>query len=99
MPQSTCMRTFSVTCLRSVFRSDSLNGSMRSRRLMMSTISGGRTRLPTCVVNMRSVLRFMLPRSLSRRFELPFVAQEFSRRARLYVNDGRSGGAKHASDL
>src|SRR6266508_4201459 len=58
MPHSACIRTASATCRARMARSPSLNGLPSSLRWRISTISGGRTRLPTWVVRIRRLLRF-----------------------------------------
>src|SRR5262245_16889826 len=58
MPHSACIRTASATCRARMVRSASLNSVPSSLRCRISTISGGRTRLPTWVVRMRRLLRF-----------------------------------------
>src|SRR3989304_9933509 len=63
MPHSAWVRTASSIARFSAASSSPSKGPPASRRRVSSTISGGRTRLPTCVVRIRSVLRF-IPQSL-----------------------------------
>src|SRR6185437_13893812 len=60
MPIPTCFATTSFTA-RAMVLSNSAGStvSSRSRRLSSAMTSGGRGRLPTCVVSIRSVLRCM----------------------------------------
>src|SRR5262249_33800384 len=59
IPHSACMRTASDTCRSISARALGLNGVPSALRCRTSTTSGGRTRLPTCVVRMRRSLRFI----------------------------------------
>src|SRR5262249_30690005 len=60
MPHSACMRTASATWRARSARSASEKGCPSSLRWRMSTISRGRTRLPTWVVRIRLWLRFIV---------------------------------------
>src|SRR6266849_10095910 len=60
-PTFACLRTTPATSARRVFSyAGSSHGCPWSRADRMSRIDIGRTRLPTCVTRMRSVLRFIV---------------------------------------
>ena len=60
MPTSACLRTTSLTPWRTCsWKAASSYGRRLTLVRIDSRISGGRTRLPTCVVRMRSELRFI----------------------------------------
>src|SRR5438093_253035 len=95
MPHSACIRTATATCRASSARSTSLKGCPSSLRWRMSTISRGRTRLPTWVVRIRLWLRFIVL--------TPSVAGAECRRLSLKPDiEGRQaelGATEHGGDL